>query len=194
MGWRQPSHNGSVRRSTMIPLETLRELYDYNYWARDRQLEACGALSEEQLLRPMGNSFSSVRDTLAHLLYAEWVWLERWLGRSPTKVDAQEVAAEKFPTLASVRERWSPVEANLRSYLNGLDEEVSQRSLTYTNLRGQRCTYPLGHTLFHLLNHQTYHRGQITTLLRQLGATAPAVDYLVKLDEKDRRQTSAARS
>ncbi|MFB3778645.1 MAG: DinB family protein [Bryobacteraceae bacterium] len=66
----------------MIPTETLPELYDYNYWARDRQLEACGALTEEQFLRPLGSSFSLVRDTLAHLVGVEWLWLERWLGGS----------------------------------------------------------------------------------------------------------------
>ena len=104
----------------MIPLETLRELFDYNYWARDRQLEACSALSEEQFLRPMGNSFSSVRDVLAHLIFAEWVWLERWRGRSPTRADKQQVAADGFPTLASIRERWNTVEGNIRSYLTGL--------------------------------------------------------------------------
>ena len=65
----------------MMPLDLVRELYVYNYWARDRQLEACEALTEEQFLRPMGNSFSSLRDTLAHLLGAEWIWLERWRGR-----------------------------------------------------------------------------------------------------------------
>jgi uncharacterized damage-inducible protein DinB len=177
----------------MIPLETLRELFDYNYWARDRQLDACAALADEQFLRPMGNSFSSVRDVLAHLIFAEWVWLERWLGRSPTQADKQQVAADKFPTLASVRERWSAIEGNMRLYLAGLDEQTLSRSLTYTNWRGQVCTYPLGQTMFHLANHQTYHRGQVTTLLRQLGAEAPAVDYLVMQDEKIRAQAVGAR-
>jgi uncharacterized damage-inducible protein DinB len=55
----------------MISLEVTRELFDYNYWARDRQLEACAVLTEEQLLRPMGSSFSSLRDTLAHLVAVE---------------------------------------------------------------------------------------------------------------------------
>jgi len=178
----------------MIPLETLGELFDYNYWARDRQLDACAALSEEQFLRPMGNSFSSVRDVLAHLIFAEWVWLERWLGRSPTQADKQQVAPEKFPALASIRERWSTIEGNMRSYLAGLDEQNLSRPLTYTNWRGQVCTYPLGQTLFHLANHQTYHRGQVTTLLRQLGAGAPAIDYLVMQDEKIRGQAAGARS
>lgn len=176
----------------MIPLETLRELFDYNYWARDRQLDACAALADEQFLRPMGNSFSSMRDVLAHLIFAEWVWLERWLGKSPTQVDRQQVAADKFLTLASVRERWSALEGSMRSYLTGLDEHTLSRPLTYTNWRGHVCTYPLGQTIFHLANHQTYHRGQVTTLLRQLGAEAPAIDYLVMQDEKIRAQAARA--
>src|SRR5438445_401489 len=57
-------------------------MFDYNYWARDRQLKACKALSPEQFLRPMGSSFSSLRDTLAHLVAVEWVWQERWRGNS----------------------------------------------------------------------------------------------------------------
>ena len=166
----------------MISVDTLCGLFEYDYWARDRQLEACAALTLEQFLRPMGSSFSSVRDTLAHLVAAEWVWLERWLGRSPTKLDAEEYSAEKFPTLDSVRQRWRMVEANMRSYLSGLQDGALDRPLSYTNLKGERWTYPLWQTLLHLVNHQTYHRGQITTLLRQLGAAAPAIDFLVAQD------------
>ena len=82
-------------------LGTLRELIDYNYWARDRQLQACASLSEDQFLRPLGGSFPAVRDTLAHLLAVEWIWLERWRGRSPRSL----MAAEEFPTLAAITER-----------------------------------------------------------------------------------------
>jgi uncharacterized damage-inducible protein DinB len=177
----------------MIPLGTLRELLDYNYWARDRQLDACASLTEEQFLRPMGNSFSSVRDVLAHLIFAEWVWLERWLGRSPTLAERQQVAPDKLPTLASVRERWGIGEGKMRSYLTALDEQTLSRPLTYTNFRGQVCTYVLEQTIFHLANHQTYHRGQVTTLLRQLGAEAPATDYLVMQDERIRSQAAGAK-
>jgi len=166
----------------MVPVDTLRELYEYNYWARDRQLEACAALTEEQFLRPMGSSFSSVRDTLAHLVVVEWVWHERWQGKSPAKVDAQEFAAETFPNLAAIRDRWRAVEGNVRGYLAELGEPALKQSLTYTNMKGETWTYPLWQTLLHVVNHQTYHRGQITTLLRQLGAEAPAIDYLVMQD------------
>ena len=54
--------------SKTMSLTALNEVFDYNYWARDRQLQACAGLTEEQFLRPLGNSFPSLRDTLAHLL------------------------------------------------------------------------------------------------------------------------------
>ena len=175
---------GQMHGYLMIPIDTLRDLFNYNYWARDRQLEACAALTEEQFLRPMGNSFSSVRDTLAHLVAVEWIWHERWRGRSPNKADAQAFAAETFPSLTSVRDRWRAVERDVRDYLAGLSEQALQQPLTYTSTKGETWTYPLWQVLLHVVNHQTYHRGQITTLLRQLGASAPAIDYLVMQDSR----------
>ncbi|HEV2388240.1 MAG TPA: DinB family protein [Candidatus Acidoferrales bacterium] len=168
----------------MIPLETLRALFEYNYWARDRQLRACAALTEEQFLRPMQSSFSSVRDTLAHLVGVEWVWLERWRGRSPTALEAKQFAPETFPSLASVEQRWRAVEQEVREYLANLEEAALPSALSYVNLKGERFTYALWQALLHLVNHQTYHRGQVTTLLRQLGAPAPQIDYLVALDNR----------
>src|SRR2546426_1679582 len=85
----------------MISLTVLGELFDYNYWARDRQLEACATLTPEQFLRPLGNSFSSLRDTLAHLVGAEWIWLERWLGHTPPSMPSWELT-----TTAAVERRW----------------------------------------------------------------------------------------
>ncbi len=166
----------------MRAVEAIRELYDYNYWARDRQLEACRALTQEQFLRPMGSSFSSLRDTLVHLVGAEWLWLERWQGRSPRAL----TAAEEFPALAAVEERWRAVEQEVREFLGGLNEEALDRSVTYTNLKGETWTYPLWQALYHLVNHQSYHRGQVTTLLRQLGARAVMVDFLVFQDVRSR--------
>src|SRR5258708_9643613 len=163
----------------MVPSATLCALFEYNYWGRDRQLEASAALSQEQFLRPLGSSFSSLRDTLAHLVAAEWIWLERWLGRSPTALPS----AEEFPTLARVEERWREVERDMREYLRGLKEDQLPRPLSYKNFAGVTWTYPLWRAMLHLVNHQTYHRGQVTTLLRQLGVRAASVDLLVADDE-----------
>lgn len=172
----------------MIPLTTIQELFDYNYWARDRQLETCAQVSQEQFVRPMPSSFSSLRDTLAHLVGAEWIWLERWRGKSPTMEDTQEFAAGKFLTLGAVQERWQTVEAGVREYLARLTEHGLVVSLTYVNVRGETWTYPLWQTLFHVVNHQTYHRGQVTTILRQLDLSAAPIDYLVAQDSRFRRQ------
>ncbi len=161
----------------MLPLSTLHELFDYNYWARDRQLQACAALSESDFLRPMASSFSSLRDTMEHLVAVEWVWLERWLGRSP-----RAMPAWNLHNLAAVADRWRLVERDMRAYLAGLKQEDLDRVFTYVNTRGKEWTYPVGRTMMHLLNHQSYHRGQVTTLLRQLGAEASSVDLLVAYD------------
>ena len=173
----------------MVALDTLRELYDYNYWARDRQLEACSKLTQDQFLRPMGSSFSSLRDTLAHLLIVEWVWLERFLGRSPRAIPSW---LDELQTVDSIGERWKSLELDVRKYLGALDAEALDRPLTYVNVKGETWTYPLGQALFHLVNHQTYHRGQITTLLRQLGAESVGIDFLVYLDLRNQTMPPAA--
>ncbi len=158
-----------------ISLATIHQLYNYNYWARDRQLQACAALTEEQLLRNLGSSFPSVRDTLAHMVAVEWVWLERWRGSSPRKMpDAAE-----FPDLTVITERWRTVEHGMREYLADLNEEDLDGPVTYISQKGDTFTFSLWQPLLHLLNHQSYHRGQVTAMLRQLGAQAPGVDFLL---------------
>lgn len=162
----------------MISASNLEEFFDYNYWARDRQLEACSEVSGDQLVRPLGNSFSSLRDTLVHLVGAERCWLERWRGRTCRSL----IPVEEIPTLSAIGERWHEVERDMRGFVAGLSDEALARPLTYVSLRGQTWTYPLGQTVHHLLNHQTYHRGQITTLLRQLGARPVGIDFLRYFD------------
>jgi uncharacterized damage-inducible protein DinB len=96
-------------------------------------------------------------------------------------------ATWELPTLAVIEERWQAVERDLNGYLSGLSEHSLARPLTYTNFKGETWTYTLWQTLFHLINHQSYHRGQVSTLLRQLGAQPVAVDFLVGLDLALRR-------
>jgi uncharacterized damage-inducible protein DinB len=126
--------------NSMMSMAILNELFDYNYWARDRQLQACAGLTQEQFLRPLGNSFPSLRDTLTHLLAVEWLWLERWRGQSPRIL----LAPEEFPTLAALSLRWRTVQHEMREYLAGLNEAALERPLTVVSTRGQEWTYPLG--------------------------------------------------
>lgn len=162
----------------MIPLKTIFELFDYNYWARDRQLNACFPLTKRQFTQRLESSFPSLRDTLAHMAGVEWLWLERWQGRSPAGLPP----ADQFAGVEALAGYWREVEHSLREYLTSLHEENLNRAVSYVNFKGETWSYPLWRTLLHVVNHQSYHRGQVTTLLRQLGAEPVMVDFLAAHD------------
>lgn len=155
-------------------VEDFRLLYDYNCWANYRTLDSCATLTGEQFTRDLGSSFRSVRDTLAHICGAEWLWLERWHGRSP---NALPTAAE-FPNLEALRHRWDELERNLLDYLSSLTPEDIQRVVHHNTTQGVPQSAPLWQMLQHLVNHGTYHRGQVATMLRQLGAKPLSTDLI----------------
>jgi uncharacterized damage-inducible protein DinB len=155
-------------------VEDFRLLYDFNCWANYRTLDSCATLSAEQFTRDLGSSFRSVRDTLAHIYGAEWLWLERWHGRSP---NALPTAAE-FPNLEALRHRWDELERNLLDYLASLTPEDIQRVVHHNTTQGVPQSAPLWQMLQHLVNHGTYHRGQVATMLRQLGAKPLSTDLI----------------
>jgi len=168
--------------------EDVRLLYEYNTWANHRMLEACAALSEEQFKRDLHSSFASVRDTLVHLLLVEWIWLERWHGRSPTAW----TPATEFSNLAAVRRRWEQIERDLTDYIASLSAEDLARVIHHTTTKGEPQSAPHWQMLQHLVNHQSYHRGQVTTMLRQLGAKAASTDLIFFYRERAARAKASA--
>lgn len=154
--------------------EDIRALYDYNAWANHRSLDAAAALTTEQFTRPMGSSFGSVRDTLAHICGGEWVWLERFQGRSPAALPE----ASQYADLASLRERWTEQEGRLLLFVGRLTQEDLDRVMEYKTLKFGVYHNPLWQSMQHLVNHGTYHRGQVTALLRQLGAQPILTDLM----------------
>jgi uncharacterized damage-inducible protein DinB len=146
----------------------LQLMLDYHYWARDRVLDALEPLPVELYERDLGSSFKSIRETVTHIFAAEWVWHERWQGRSPTAL----LPADRFPTRAALRSAWSDHEQQMRAFVEQLGAEVD-RVLGYTLMNGQSGSSTVGQMVQHVVNHASYHRGQITTMLRQLGAEPP---------------------
>jgi len=153
-------------------------LHDYNRWANHRLIETVSKLTPEQFTRDLQNSHRSVRDTLAHILAAEWIWLERWRGVSPRSL----LNPSDFGTVESLKARWAEVEKDYVEFLIELTDELLTRVISYRNTKGEEWAYPLGHMIQHVMNHSTYHRGQVTTLLRQLGAAVLPLDLLVFMD------------
>jgi uncharacterized damage-inducible protein DinB len=157
----------------MTPQEML-VLYEFNAWANRRMLGAVAAVKQEEFLRPMGSSFGSLRDTTAHIYGAEWVWLERFQGRSPASLpDGTE-----FQDVASLQKRWTELEGRLLGFVSALTQEDLNRVLEYKTLKFGVYRNPLWQSMQHVVNHGTYHRGQVTTLLRQSGAQPVLTDLM----------------
>jgi uncharacterized damage-inducible protein DinB len=163
--------------------QEISKLFAYNRWATARALEPVSALTPEEFSREVGGSFPSVHKTLAHIYAAEWIWLERWQGRSPRALPPEQ----EVPTLEALVEKWSLVENWQRVFVEGLTDARMAEVVTYVNVKGETWSYPLGEMLVHLVNHSTYHRGQVATMLRQLGKIPRSTDYLAYLDGEARR-------
>jgi uncharacterized damage-inducible protein DinB len=156
-------------------LQDTHKLIAFHYWARNRMFEALDALSPEQFTREVGGSFGSIRNTVIHTMSAEIVWLARWKGETPTAM----VAPDNYSDVASVRRAWMDQEANLRAFFEIQDEAGIQKVIAYKTLAGVASESVLWQMLQHVVNHASYHRGQVTTLLRQLGATPPKSTDLI---------------
>jgi uncharacterized damage-inducible protein DinB len=158
--WRR-RYAGDVRGQQMGPhprwrmtVEDLRMLVDYHYWARDRMFEALAPLTAEQFTRHVANSFPSIRETVVHLYTADWGWHLLWQGLPLT----QPPSVDSFPDLASVQTVWQDEERKVRGFVENLRE---------ADVGG---FWP---KFLHVVNHASYHRGQVTMMLRQLGVEVP---------------------
>lgn len=155
-------------------MDDVLRLYRYNRWATEALLDALSELPGEELGRNRGSSFPSMLDTLLHLYGAERTWLERWKGTSP----------DAFPDSSGVtsvpeaRALWEGLWAEQAAYLANLTDAAVEGPLSYENFSGKANEQRLGDLLRHVVNHATYHRGQLATMLRQAGRVPPSTDYI----------------
>jgi uncharacterized damage-inducible protein DinB len=149
----------------------LMELLEYHHWATNLIINAAKALTPEQFTRDLGSSFPSVRDTLVHVFTADRAWLGRLEGQSPPRANASDYA-----DLASLLEVWEPVLQRWPVLVASLVDP--EQVIEYKSFAGDPFTNPLGQIVRHVVNHGTYHRGQVATMLRQLGAQAVSSDLI----------------
>jgi uncharacterized damage-inducible protein DinB len=154
--------------------DELQHLVDYHYWARDRMLAALEQISSDDYAKPLGSSYASIRDTVVHLYHAEWVWLERWHGNSPTAPPPGT-----YPDVASIRSAWLALEQKVRAYVGGLEGDRVNERIDYRSLAGLQTNSSRWSMVQHVVNHASFHRGQVTTMIRQVGGKAPASQDLI---------------
>ncbi len=156
-------------------IQDLEFLYDYNYWARDRILENAAKLSQAQYLEPKPYSHGSVHNTLVHILSAEWIWRMRCQERTSP---GGALAADAFPSLESIKERWQQEEGRMRGYLGGLSEPELQAVVAYKRTGGQLQQNILWQVLSHVVNHGTEHRSVLAAELTAYGYSPGDIDII----------------
>jgi len=155
--------------------EELRTLLDYHYWARDRMLAAASSLTAEQLNRDLASSFKTIRETLVHIYAAELAWCSRWNGQPPSAL----ASADGFPDVATLRAKWQQLESDVRGVLDRTALQGVDTVMEYKMLSGEPRSSVFWHMVQHVVNHASYHRGQVTTMMRQVGAKPPEAMDLI---------------
>jgi uncharacterized damage-inducible protein DinB len=147
----------------------------YNHWMNERLYALCADLDEETRRADRGAFFQSIYGTLNHILLGDKVWLSRFGVESfkPTSL-----GQELHPDFAGLRAEREQKDRLLLDWTATLSAEQLAAPVHYTTMAGVAMAPPLWVPLTHMFNHQTHHRGQLTTLLSQLGIDPGVTDLI----------------
>jgi uncharacterized damage-inducible protein DinB len=163
-------------------IDILIEKAKYNLWANQRIVAVLSGLEQEQLIQKIESSFAGVYPTIFHIWNAENIWLERLQGISLNSWPSRDVNdkdnLQKFIQTSKLFLEF--LEKNHRQ------KEFPFSEISYSNLKGDFMNNSAYEIVFHCFNHSSYHRGQIVTMLRQLGVTnIPSTDFIAYLRERE---------
>ncbi len=152
----------------------------YNRWMNERLYECCARLSDEDRKRDMGAFFKSIHGTLNHILLGDRIWLGRFTGK-PYAVAS--LAQELYAGFGELRAERRGMDAAIVAWSESLTDADLERPLSYMSVVNPKPRrYPFWFAAAQFFNHQTHHRGQLTTLLSQRGVD-PGVTDLIWLPE-----------
>lgn len=155
-------------------------LYAYNQWANAKIMAEVSRLTNEQFFADASYPHGGMRGTLTHILFAEWLWRNRWQGASPTKW----ITPEDFPTMGSLISRWQSEEAELMNFVDQVTEEQLAAVFQYKTTKGVPQENILWQVMMHVVNHGTQHRSEAAALLTALGHSPGDIDLIVFLRER----------
>ena len=161
--------------SDVSALDMVRGLYEYHRWANRTLLDHAAGLPDEAATRDVGTQFSypTLVRMFGHLYGADWLWLRRFKGQSPTSVPGAE-----FETLAAVRQRWDEFEKEQTAFLEGLAAQDLSRVIEWKNTEGRQFRVVLWPLLQHVANHATHHRSELATMITMISASPPDTGVL----------------
>ena len=150
----------------------------YNRWMNETIYAVAAKLTGAERRRDLGAFFKSIHGTLNHLLLADRIWLSRvGIGEAPKVAGLGDELYDDFDKLRAERAK---TDGDLETWVATLTVEQLAAPFTYHSRRGS-VTHPLWYAVSHMFNHQTHHRGQVTTLLMQLGHDPGLTDMIAML-------------
>jgi uncharacterized damage-inducible protein DinB len=164
-------------------LTQLRDQYAYMVWADDRILAATATVPEEGFRRDQNISAGSIHKLILHTLGAQWVWLGRWQGDSARTFPRPE----ELPTLAAVQRHWAEVHQAVLAFVSEQTDESVGRRVEYIR-NNQRHNNRLLDIMCHLVDHSTYHRGQLNSMIKLAGGKPADVGYITYRRDQEGQQ------
>jgi uncharacterized damage-inducible protein DinB len=155
-------------------------LFEYDLWADLKLFEVIVVLKGDQYKKDLHSSFGGIEGTLVHILSANRVWLYRWTGKKP-----EPLKIENFPALEIVKKQWDTYQSEISNFLQSLTEKKLNAPLQYSDFKGNTYAQPLCQQMQHKVNHSSYHRGQLVTMLRQLGTAVVSTDLITYIRQKE---------
>src|SRR3954453_19581146 len=157
--------------------DVIRMMYDYNTWANERILAKAAELTPAQFVAPGSASYSSVRDTLVHTMWAQWNWLVRWRSEpNPPGFDPAD-----YPDAATLGARGGEIDRQTHAFVAKVDDAALDAICRYANNQGAPMAYPLWHLMLHQVNHGTQHRSEVATILTEYGHSPGGMDLILYL-------------
>ena len=170
----------------------LRQMAAYNRWMNEKIYAAAATLPPDEVLADRGAFFGSIHATLSHIAVADTIWLQRFAAH-PANYAALEplrgvpiqrdLAAQPFGDLAALTSHRRFLDGVIEAWAQDVSEDDLDHALAYLNTRGEAFRKPYFFLAMHFFNHQTHHRGQVTTLLTQAGVDVGSTDLSSSIDE-----------
>ncbi|WP_328187677.1 DinB family protein [Marinobacter sp. OP 3.4] len=177
----------------MSQVHLFQQMATYNQWMNGKVYEAAGRLDPSELSRERGAFFGSILGTLNHIVVADIIWLKRFGGHEsgagalaqvmtqPDPTGLDQILFSDFEELRSYRQ-W--LDGEIIRWADGLTESGVDQVLAYRNTKGSPFNKRLSHLIQHFFNHQTHHRGQVSTLLSQVGEDVGVTDLLALIPDE----------
>jgi len=158
----------------------VRELFAYNAWANRRIFTALRTLPSDAYFRDLKSSHGGLHGTLCHVVWAEQLWFNRWTGKPKPAVHQ----GKDLATLDAAVGRWEEIERERSTFMDGFTEPRLDETVVVRPSTGGEFRHTFREMFRHAVDHSSYHRGQLVTMLRQVGVAPPNTGLIVFYRER----------